>query len=783
MVRRDEGSVGRRLGRVAGLAAAALMIARLGHLLRSGPDIVQWRLILVASLFLGAVIWWLLDQLSLSRPVTIALFAVAGLILLVRISVPTTLLWGVLPSAETAPALIDELIDAFRVIRSGVPPVLPTEGLVAILAMVMWSIGALYAWGLTGGPVAALTIPSIVVYLQFAQFDRIPAAIWWMLASAALIAISITSIALDRRGEAGRARDTDGRVIPRRSLPASMTMAGTIGLVAVLAASTLGGIPTEYGNIPWRTGGSGFGGEGGRIAFDRFVDLRQRIINRTNQIVFSATLGPESPPPETIYWRLETLDVFDGVGWSRSSGSIRNYDANDDVGADHHRYQGSTVDALQRVRIAALAESRVPTAGVTTEIHRLSDRRAIDPQAFRVAQDASVIYPPVLREGDVYQVEAMYPDYEADVGLLASGNSDELSPLFQTAAQEGALAVLPETREVEIESPPDLEFYTQLPEVPVTLRGVAAAITRGGTTDYERAWMLEHWFRYSGSFNYSTEVETGHDALILDDWLNDPTSVNYRTGYCEQFATSMAVLGRLLNIPSRVVLGFTPGDVRVVETEDGETEVIDVRDTNAHAWVEMWMPEVGWVQFDPTPRSDDAQPESLTAAFDPDDYVQEAGLADSLADPIRPPDPGDFRGIQDLPPATGGEIASGWWPLIFPVIALLVAIAPAAKWFRRRRRLSRARKGDITAVWDEILDRLIDLGEPVPASSTPVELARDTDQALLPLAVDYSAVVYGGREGRASELSLLSAEGWISSRFDTRRRVRASLSIRSLLDR
>lgn len=776
--------MGRRLGRLVGLAAAALMIARLGQLLRSGPEIVQWRLILVASLFLGAVIWWLLDQLSLSRRVTVALFAVAGLVLLVRISVPTSLVGGVVPSGETLPALADEMIDAFRVIRSGVPPVLPTEGVVAILAMVMWAVGALYSWGLSGGPVAALSVPSIVVYLQFAQFDRVPAGAWWMLASASIIAGAMTSIALERRAETGRARDAEGRAMRRRSLPASVTMAGIIGLIAVIAASTIGGIPTEYGNIPWRTGGSGFGGEGGRIAFDRFVDLRQRVINRTNEIVFSATLSPDSPPPETVYWRLETLDVFDGVGWSRSSGSIRNYETAAAVGAEYHRYQGTTVDALQRVRIAALAESRVPTAGVAREIHELSDRRSIDPQAFRVAQDASVVYPPVLREGDVYQVLATYPDYDADLGVLASANSNQLSPLFQAAMEEGAMVVLPETRDVEIETPPDLSFYTQLPDLPVALRGIAAATTRGAATDFEKAYMLEHWFRYSGSFDYDTDVSTGHGALFLDEWLNDPTSQNYRRGYCEQFATSMAVLGRLLDIPSRVVLGFTPGSVRNAESEDGTTvKVVDVRDTNAHAWVEMWMPDLGWVQFDPTPRDDDIQPAGLAAAFDPDEYIAELDQPGTLGEPISPPDAGGATGIEDLPPATDGQIAPRWWPLIFPVIALVISLIPLFKWIRRRRRLTRARSGDITAVWDEIVDRLIDLGEPVPDSLTPVEVARNTDDALMPLAIDYSAAIYGGREGRGSELDLLTAEGWIANRFDTRRRLRASLSTRSLLDR
>lgn len=767
--------MGRRIGQVAGAAGLVMVIVRLGRLLQSGPEIVQWELILVASVFLGGVIWWLLDQLSLSRTTKITLFAVAGLILLVRISVPMTLVGGILPSSETPGALADEMVSAFRIIRSGVPPVLPTEGIVAILAMVMWVLGALYSWGLTGGPIVALTIPSFVVYLQFAVFDRGGAGLGWMLPAAGLLAAAMTSVALERQSETGRARDAEGRALPRRSLSGSLTMAGSVALVGLIAATTIGGIPGEYGNVPWRSGGSGFGGEGGRISFDRFVDLRQRLISRSNEVVFRATLGEGAPAPETLYWRLETLDVFDGIGWSRSSGSIRNYQPDEGVGAEYLRYQGSTTDVLQMVQIQALAETRVPTAGVATEIHQLSNRRAIDPQAFRVAQDASVIYPPVLREGDVYQIRASYPDFVSDLGILASNNTDQLSPLFQRAATDGRFPVVPESRDVSIESPPDLAFYTQLPEdLPAPLRGVAVSVTRGASTDFEQAWMLEYWFRDSGDFIYSTEVSTGHDALRLEEWLSVPDSENFRKGYCEQFATAMAVLGRELGIPSRVVLGFTPGEVT--------GDVIQVRDTNAHAWVEMWMPEVGWVQFDPTPRGE-FQPPSLTAGFDPEEFVDAPGFPGSLTNPITPPDAGNVTGIQDIPPATGGAIATRWWPLLVLAIALVISVVPAAKRIRRRRRLTRARNGDITAVWDEIVDRLVDLGEPIPPSLTPMELARSTDEALLPLAVGYSAAVYGGRESQGTELQLLSAEGWLTSKYDTGRRLRASLRPRSLLDR
>lgn len=767
--------MGRSLGQLTGALAGVLVIVRLGRLLQSGPDIVQWELILVASLFLGAVIWWLLDQLSLSRRSTVGLFAAAGLVLLLRISVPMTLVGGVMPSLDTVGALVAEMGDAFRIIRYGVPPVVPSEGIVAILAMVMWAVGALYAWGVSGGPVAAMSLPSIVVYLQFAVFDRVGAGLGWMAASGLMLALAMTSVALDRRSETGRARDSLGRAMPRRSARTAATMAGLIGLVAVTVATSASGLVSEYGNIPWRSGGTGFGGEGGRIAFDRFVDLRQSLISRSNTVLFRASLGEGAPPPETIYWRMESLDEFDGVAWKRSTGSFRNYEPDQDVGSDHLRYQGSTVDVLQKVRIEALAEQRVPTAGVTDEIHRISETTAIDPQAFHVTQDSSIVYTPGLSEGDIYQVRATYPDRDADLGLLATDGSGDLSPLFANAATEGAFNVRPDFQQRDIEVPADLESFVGLPEdIPPSLRGIAAIHTRGATTDFERAWMLQHWFRDSGDFTYSTEVSTGHGALLLDDWLTDPASQNYRTGYCEQFATSMAVLGRVLGIPSRVVLGFTPGEV----SADG---VIEIRDTNAHAWVEMWMPCCGWVQFDPTPRGE-YQPASLTEAFDPEAFVTDPGLGDILTSPEEF-GTADATGITDIPPVAGSEGGPRWWLLIFPALALAASLVPSAKRFRRRRRLKKARAGDITAVWDEIVDRLVDLGEPVPASMTPLELARETDDSLLALAVSYSAAVYGGRVGDASELDLLTLEEWLTKRYDTGRRLRAALSTRSLLDR
>jgi hypothetical protein len=110
-------------------------------------------------------------------------------------------------------------------------------------------------------------------------------------------------------------------------------------------------------------------------------------------------------------------------------------------------------------------------------------------------------------------------------------------------------------------------------------------------------------------------------------------------------------------------------------------------------------------------------------------------------------------------------------------------VAPAIKILRRRQRLHRIRSGDITPVWDEIVDRLIDLGEPVPESLTPLELAAHTDRMLVPLASRYSEEIYGERGGNAVEGDLHRVDQWVRWRYPRPRRLKAAVSPRSLLRR
>ena len=783
----DWRGMGRRVGQLAAFIAFVLMIGRLGRLLATGPDQPQWNLILVAATFLGAIAWWLLGQVTNRTGVKAAVFALGGLLLLFRITTPETLALGIVPTGASIGIMGEQLAEALRIIQSGVPPVPANPGLLAILAVVMWVIGALFTWGSIDGPYAALFLPPLVMYFQFAVFDRVQAGLGWMGVSGLVLGMAVVSMALERRGETGRARDESGRAMPRRSLNLAAVTAVVLTVGAVALASNASTWINEYGNAPWRQGGAGGYGDGpGGSSFDGLVDLRQRVLDLSDEPVFVASLGSGAPPADQVYWRMETLDTFNSESWFRSSYSYQRFQPGDPLANEYDAYQGSRYDFLSNIRIENLVSEVAPTAGVPVDI--------LDPPAegdgrppihFNVLDDSAILAQPDLRRDDSYQVRTIFPASDVDLGVLATGDDGQLTPMFANAAADGDFPYEPGSGEPGVR-PPDLEFYTELPgSLPSGIESRARSLTADASSNLERAFILEDWFRLSGDFVYSTDVSTGHDSLRLDDWLNDNTSQNYRRGYCEQFAAAMAVMARTLEIPSRVVWGFTPGEVVEI---DGEQNVnVIVRERNAHAWVELWMEPYGWVQFDPTPRREATgftqQPESITAGVDPAEHLPVDDTPDSVSQPSIPGEAGDDPDFVDDAPVALTGAGPRWWLLGLLVLVPIVAFIPLAKRLRRRRRLHRIREGDVTAAWDEIVDRLTDLGEPFSPALTPIEAARTTDSALLPLAVSYAAAIYGGREGQARESDFYGAELWLDSHYDSGAKARAAMNVRSLMRR
>ena len=245
--------------------------------------------------------------------------------------------------------------------------------------------------------------------------------------------------------------------------------------------------------------------------------------------------------------------------------------------------------------------------------------------------------------------------------------------------------------------------------VPAFLVDTARTVTTATTSDYDAAVAIQYWFRTN--FRYSTDIASQESSDYLQQFLHD------RTGYCEQFAATMALMARGLGIPARVVVGFTPG------TKDAEGWWT-VTAKNAHAWPELFFPGTGWVRFEPTPRT--FYDGGLTVPAYTEPAASSAGPAPAKP-VVKPSTPKPSAHPSAVPISTGSSWAAtaDTWRQRGLVALLMFGLAaltlPAVlRLIKRRRRMS---DGGVEAMWDELRDTALDLGLGWTESATPRQVA------------------------------------------------------------
>ena len=136
------------------------------------------------------------------------------------------------------------------------------------------------------------------------------------------------------------------------------------------------------------------------------------------------------------------------------------------------------------------------------------------------------------------------------------------------------------------------DHYLQLPDsLPQRVHDKAAELTAAQNNPYDKAKAISDYLR-SENFTYSQDIEApprGADGV--DHFLFET-----RTGYSDYFASSMVVMLRSVGVPARLAAGYAPGDY------DSENNVRVIRDHDSHGWVQVFFPEYGWIDFEPTPR-------------------------------------------------------------------------------------------------------------------------------------------------------------------------------------
>ncbi len=326
-------------------------------------------------------------------------------------------------------------------------------------------------------------------------------------------------------------------------------------------------------------------------------------------------------------------------------------------------------------------------------------------------------------------------------------------------------------------APEDRARYLELPRLDPRIAALARSFTAGAAADLERARAIER--RLRTGYGYTLDLPKREPADPLAWFL-----FTRKKGYCEYFASAMAVMLRSVGIPSRLATGFQSGTYNPI------SDLWVVRASDAHAWVEAWMPGYGWTTFDPTPP--DPHPPGFALLARLGMYLDAAetfwqqwvvgyniGRQGSLAD--RAEQAARRMGIRWFDSLSG--IEAGWdvdavtglkrfglWAtaVLLAGVSLCFAGPRMARLLRIRVRVLRVRRGqanvgDATLLYGRMLHILKRRGFQKPVWFTPAEFAASLagshfERTVAEFTATYNALRFGRRTGVAPRLSALLDE-------------------------
>ncbi|MBG0817375.1 DUF3488 and transglutaminase-like domain-containing protein [Planomonospora sp. ID82291] len=567
-------------------------------------------------------------------------------------------------------------------------------------------------------------LPLLSLFVVPASFLDDPLG-WWTVVLGALGFLGLlVADGRERVGHWGRTvlvRRAPSFVAPRPADdPSALRLSGKrVGFTAIALAILLPSLlPTLEPDPLFGFGvGGGKGGSGSAISFpDPVANLRRELELPANSTVLTYLTSDNAPR----YLRLYSLDVFDGEQWTMTKPTGRPEDRTS---------EGPLPPAPGQ-------SPSVPAAPVTTRIS-VSDE-------VRDLKFLPLPYPPgtIRIDGD------WRPDRDT---LMVFSHSDTAGGVdYEVVSTEPkpTAAMLKSAGQ----APEEIRRrYLALPDdLPSELRRLAQEQTGEGTTPYEKALLLQEFFTTTGGFTYSLATQ-GHNGSALLDFL-----FFSKSGYCEQFAASMAVLARTLGIPSRVAIGYTGG-----ASLSGRW---NVRAHDSHAWPELYFEGAGWLRFEPTPAGPTGQASASRPFYTYPEVLTDAGDEPSATPSAGPTGAGASSGPSAARRNPAFDRESGGAPLLVDegmptaakagigtALAVLTLLIPALIGHmtrRRRRRLysrpsgpvressaaagvtavradrDRTAEAAVSAAWAELDDALCDYGMVREPSESPRALAR-----------------------------------------------------------
>ncbi|MEI7779688.1 MAG: DUF3488 and transglutaminase-like domain-containing protein [Actinomycetes bacterium] len=470
----------------------------------------------------------------------------------------------------------------------------------------------------------------------------------------------------------------------QRPLPILTSSARQLGAVAIAIAVIVpillpsGPHVRLVGGNSGRSGPDGLSGVGNSISIDPTVSLRRDLIATDNRVVLTYTVTAGSTPyvGSPDYLRMDVLESFDGTTWrSRTSDGLSDY----------------PIDSAWPL-----------PPGLPTTVAPLGPTYAVK---LGPLDGHALPVPPLVRS---LRISGAW-FFDAPTQTVRT-TSAKLAGLSYTASTWNSS---PTPAQLRAAGPPtaadpllDLAYPSN---TPASIIALAHQVVGPANTAFDQAAAIQKWLR---TFTYSTSVQSGASTNYLLSFLKD------RTGYCEQFAATMALFARILGIPSRVAVGFAPGTPML----DGSWQV-SVHD--AHAWPELFFHGIGWIRFEPTPRASEGTgintPAYATVAQQPE-QTPSADPASVAGGKTKRLDPGDTKIVVALPTAAM-SIARRLPRGLIWLLVLIFACLPNLRRVRRRVALRRGQPTDrIEAVWRDLAASGAELAGGWLPNSTPRQI-------------------------------------------------------------
>ena len=284
---------------------------------------------------------------------------------------------------------------------------------------------------------------------------------------------------------------------------------------------------------------------------------------------------------------------------------------------------------------------------------------------------------------------------------------------------------------------PIQQRYTNLPAgVPRRVGELAAEVTAGAETPYDQALALEAFLR---QYPYDLNIPLPPpDVDVVDYFLFEA-----QRGYCDYYASAMAVLARTLGLPARVATGY-------LAPEADSAGVQTIRQSDAHSWTEIYFAGYGWVEFEPTA--------AFASPHVAGSYAQ-SGAVVPWATPAADPQP--------LPPQKAAQRS---WPWAWLAAAAALTALAVLVW--RAARQPRPKGDEVQRAYGRLQLGVARLGQPLSPSQTPEEFdaalqerlrgmgtagrratwARRLSDPAGRLVALFQARQYGGRQPAAAEV-------------------------------